>query len=129
MTCNYARAWRLFFAKAAAGPSFVVPPSTRSSPPICPTRDRALLWTLTFPIRAVLRALGPRPREPEGMVRAPALETDRFITRDGVELEFAHWDAASPRAIVVALHGMTERYRNRAIVMPLDEFMARHRLY
>lgn len=63
------------------------------------------------------------------MVRAPALETDRFITRDGVELEFAHWDAASPRAIVVALHGMTERYRNRAIVMPLDEFMARHRLY
>jgi acylglycerol lipase len=63
--------------------------------------------------------LGPRPWEPEGVVRAPALETNRFITRDGVELEFAHWDAASPRAIVVALHGMNDYSNAFAIPAPL----------
>ncbi|MDE2181487.1 MAG: lysophospholipase [Alphaproteobacteria bacterium] len=44
------------------------------------------------------------------------LESDYFLTRDGLRLPLRHWDAAHPRAIVVALHGMSD-YSN-AFDMP-----------
>lgn len=31
-----------------------------------------------------------------------------FITRDGLRLPLRHWDAAKPRAVIVALHGMSD---------------------
>jgi alpha-beta hydrolase superfamily lysophospholipase len=37
---------------------------------------------------------------------APALAQESFTARDGTELPVRHWDAAQPRAIIVALHGM-----------------------
>ncbi len=38
----------------------------------------------------------------------PAIESDAFVTRDGLHLPLRHWDAAHPRAIIVALHGMSD---------------------
>jgi alpha-beta hydrolase superfamily lysophospholipase len=36
----------------------------------------------------------------------PAIAQDVFATRDGLSLPLRHWDAAHPRAVIVALHGM-----------------------
>jgi alpha-beta hydrolase superfamily lysophospholipase len=38
----------------------------------------------------------------------PAIEGDAFVTRDGLHLPLRHWDAAHPKAIIVALHGMSD---------------------
>jgi len=38
----------------------------------------------------------------------PAIEADAFVTRDGLRLPLRHWDAARPRAVIVALHGMSD---------------------
>ena len=40
---------------------------------------------------------------------SPAIQGDMFVAHDGVQLPFRHWDAAgTPRAIIVALHGMND---------------------
>ena len=46
----------------------------------------------------------------------PAIQSDVFVTHDGLRLPLRHWDAPSPIAIVVALHGMSD-YSN-AFDMP-----------
>jgi len=46
----------------------------------------------------------------------PAIQPDVFVTRDGLRLPLRHWDAPSPIAVVVALHGMSD-YSN-AFDMP-----------
>jgi alpha-beta hydrolase superfamily lysophospholipase len=46
----------------------------------------------------------------------PAIEDNAFLTHDGVRLPLRHWDAKQPRAIIVALHGMSD-YSN-AFDMP-----------
>jgi len=39
----------------------------------------------------------------------PTFQGDMFVAHDGVQLPFRHWDAdGSPRAIIVALHGMND---------------------
>ncbi len=48
--------------------------------------------------------------------RVPAIEGDRYITRDGVPLGLQYWDAEKPHTIIVALHGMGD-YSN-AFAMP-----------
>jgi len=60
------------------------------------------------------RAVPAQP--PTSDARLPAIENGHFVTRDGLALGFAHWDAASPRVILVALHGMND-YSN-AFEMP-----------
>jgi alpha-beta hydrolase superfamily lysophospholipase len=47
---------------------------------------------------------------PMGATRqAPLLEENAFMTRDGLRLPLRHWDAqGSPRAVIVALHGMSD---------------------
>jgi alpha-beta hydrolase superfamily lysophospholipase len=46
---------------------------------------------------------------PRGLQNAtPAIEQDAFVTRDGLRLPLRHWDAEHPRAIIVALHGMSD---------------------
>jgi alpha-beta hydrolase superfamily lysophospholipase len=47
---------------------------------------------------------------------SPALASDSFVTRDGTALPLRHWDAKQPRAVIVALHGMSD-YSN-AFAMP-----------
>lgn len=39
---------------------------------------------------------------------AAMIETDNFLTRDGLSLPLRHWDAPKLRAIIVALHGMSD---------------------
>jgi alpha-beta hydrolase superfamily lysophospholipase len=38
----------------------------------------------------------------------PIIEPDAFVTRDGLRLPLRHWDADHPRAVIVALHGMSD---------------------
>src|SRR5206468_10967403 len=49
-------------------------------------------------------ALAPRGIEST----APAIGQDAFVTRDGLRLPLRHWDAAHTRAVIVALHGMSD---------------------
>ena len=51
--------------------------------------------------------------------RTPAIENNHFVTRDGLALSLAHWDAAISRAIIVALHGMNDYSNAFAIPGPL----------
>ena len=51
--------------------------------------------------------------------RTPAIENNYFVTRDGLALSLAHWDAAISRAIIVALHGMNDYSNAFAIPGPL----------
>jgi alpha-beta hydrolase superfamily lysophospholipase len=46
----------------------------------------------------------------------PAVVPDFFVTRDGLRLPLRRWGAAKPRAVIVALHGMSD-YSN-AFDMP-----------
>lgn len=38
----------------------------------------------------------------------PEIAGDSFITRDGLHLPLQEWDAKSPKAVIVALHGMSD---------------------
>lgn len=49
---------------------------------------------------------------------SPSLTGDAFLTRDGLRLPLRHWDAEHPRAVIVALHGMSD-YSN-AFDMPAE---------
>jgi acylglycerol lipase len=44
------------------------------------------------------------------------VDADRYVTRDGLRLGLMHWDAKTPFAAIVALHGMSD-YSN-AFAMP-----------
>ena len=48
----------------------------------------------------------------------PAIASDAFITRDGLHLPVRHWDAKEPKAIIVALHGMSDYSNAFAIPAP-----------
>jgi alpha-beta hydrolase superfamily lysophospholipase len=46
---------------------------------------------------------------PRGIENAtPAIEAGAFVTRDGLRLPLRHWSAEHPRALIVALHGMSD---------------------
>ncbi|MDE2013785.1 MAG: alpha/beta hydrolase, partial [Alphaproteobacteria bacterium] len=46
---------------------------------------------------------------PRGLANeTPALETQYFVTRDGLRLPLRRWDAKQPKAVIVALHGMSD---------------------
>lgn len=48
----------------------------------------------------------------------PAIASDEFVTRDGLHLPVRHWDAKDPKAIIVALHGMSDYSNAFAIPAP-----------
>ena len=64
----------------------------------------------------LLAACAPVTAPPGPENTAPAVASDYFTTRDGLRLPLRHWDAGKPRAVVVALHGMSD-YSN-AFDMP-----------
>jgi len=49
---------------------------------------------------------------------ADPLESEVIVTSDGLRLGLRYWDAAPPRAIIVALHGMNDYSRAFAIPAP-----------
>ncbi len=55
-----------------------------------------------------LAACAPIVAPVSSEIAAPAIATDAFITRDATRLPLRHWDAEHPRAILVALHGMSD---------------------
>ncbi len=60
--------------------------------------------TLLSLLTACAPALAPR-----GLTNEPAhIATKYFVTRDGLKLPLREWDAKQPRAIIVALHGMSD---------------------
>ena len=70
----------------------------------------------SFVLLSLLAACAPRVAS-EGIENVkPAIEQDAFQTRDGLHLPLRHWDAPSPIAVIVALHGMSD-YSN-AFDMP-----------
>lgn len=72
-------------------------------------------WLLLLAL-AALTACAPRLAAEGVEARMPAIEGDHYVTRDGLPLGLKHWDAARPRAVIVALHGMND-YSN-AFAMP-----------
>ena len=79
-------------------------------------RGAALLLALS------LGACAPEIAPPGVAPETPAIAQDFLVTRDGLRLPLRHWDARHPRAIVVALHGMSD-YSN-AFDMPARDFAA-----
>lgn len=53
----------------------------------------------------------------------PAIETRAFMTRDGLALPLRAWEAKDPKAVIVALHGMSDY--SQAFDMP-GPFLASH---
>ena len=49
----------------------------------------------------------------------PAIASDDFVTRDGLHLPLRHWDAKNPKAIIVALHGMSDYSNAFSIPAPM----------
>ncbi|HUO99100.1 MAG TPA: lysophospholipase [Rhizomicrobium sp.] len=39
---------------------------------------------------------------------SPSLAADHFVTHDGLDLPLRRWEAEKPRAVIVALHGMSD---------------------
>jgi alpha-beta hydrolase superfamily lysophospholipase len=77
------------------------------------TRIAALLARTRRPdaVALILLALAACAPElaPQGASnRAAAIADNVFVTRDGLRLPLRHWDAEKPRAIIVALHGMSD---------------------
>jgi acylglycerol lipase len=74
------------------------------------TRTGALLFCLMLAACAPVTA-------PLGLEQTtPSLTADAFVTRDGLHLPLRRWEAQQPRAVIVALHGMSD-YSN-AFAMP-----------
>jgi len=64
----------------------------------------------------VLAACAPA-LAPHGLENAmPAIESDVLVARDGMHLPLREWDAKNPKAVIVALHGMSDY--SQAFEMP-----------
>jgi alpha-beta hydrolase superfamily lysophospholipase len=68
------------------------------------TRRGGVVALIVFALAACAPTLAPRGAADN----RPAVADDSFITRDGLRLPLRHWDAPHPRAIIVALHGMSD---------------------
>ncbi len=58
----------------------------------------------------------PMLAPPGNLNVTPMMTDDYFLTRDGLKLPLRHWDAQNPRAVILALHGMSDY--SRAFEMP-----------
>src|SRR5436190_13150571 len=81
-------------------------------------RSRLALFALTCAALLALSVAACAPTiAPRGIGNATPLLTDSyFLTRDGLQLPLRHWDAGHPKAVIVALHGMSDY--SRAFAMP-----------
>jgi acylglycerol lipase len=76
-----------------------------------------LVFSVFVPQFSPAAAPGEEPRI-EATGKADPLEAEVIVTSDGLRLGLRHWDAAPPRAIIVALHGMNDYSRAFAIPAP-----------
>jgi acylglycerol lipase len=54
----------------------------------------------------------------ERVVEDDGAAGERYVTRDGIKLGLAHWDAAMPYAVIVGLHGMNDYSNGFAMPAP-----------
>jgi alpha-beta hydrolase superfamily lysophospholipase len=59
---------------------------------------------LLFALAGCAPALAPQGLEDT----SPVIESDMFVTRDGLRLPLREWDAKNTKAVIVALHGMSD---------------------
>jgi alpha-beta hydrolase superfamily lysophospholipase len=69
-----------------------------------PAATRATLVAGLIALAACAPVLSPRGTQSI----APTVGQDTFLTRDGLRLPLRHWNAEQPRAVIVALHGMSD---------------------
>lgn len=55
-----------------------------------------------------MTACVPITAPPGGLSVTPMMEADDFLTRDGLKLPLRRWAAKNPKAIILALHGMSD---------------------
>jgi len=84
---------------------------------IC-TPARPVLLAIALALAVTTPACAPLTAKLGTEIRAPAIEGDRFVTRDGLRLGLSHWDAEHPRAVIVALHGMGDYAHAFALPAP-----------
>src|ERR1700731_214182 len=75
-------------------------------------RRRFSVFVLAIALASCAPVTAPRGLEND----TPAILPDAFLTRDGLRLPLRRWEAPNPRAVIVALHGMSD-YSN-AFDMP-----------
>ncbi len=63
-----------------------------------------LAGVLALACTACAPALAPMGNQND----TPMMTDDYFLTRDGLKLPLRHWDAKSPKAVILALHGMSD---------------------
>jgi acylglycerol lipase len=64
----------------------------------------ACIGALALTTYACAPAVAPRGLEND----TPQITADSFVTRDGLHLPLREWDAKNPKAVIVALHGMSD---------------------
>jgi alpha-beta hydrolase superfamily lysophospholipase len=64
----------------------------------------ACLGLLALAASACAPVVAPRGLEND----TPEITADSFITRDGLHLPLREWDAKTPKAVLIALHGMSD---------------------
>jgi acylglycerol lipase len=75
-----------------------------------------MLRAVALALVMLLAACAPM-QAPQGIENIKAaIQDNAFATRDGLHLPLRHWDAKTPKAVIVALHGMSD-YSN-AFAMP-----------
>jgi alpha-beta hydrolase superfamily lysophospholipase len=82
-------------------------------------RRRFSVFVLAIALASCAPVTAPRGLEND----TPAILPDAFLTRDGLRLPLRRWEAPNPRAVIVALHGMSD-YSN-AFDMPASYWATR----
>ncbi len=93
----------------------------------CVAEEQSMVWRRIVALSAqacaacvvgLIAACAPAlaPHGPENV--PPSIASDDFVTRDGLHLPLRHWDAKEPKAIIVALHGMSDYSNGFAIPAP-----------
>jgi acylglycerol lipase len=71
---------------------------------LAPPRRRDAVALIFLALCACAPVVAPR-----GFVSdSPTIADGVFVTRDGLRLPLRHWDAVRPKAVIVALHGMSD---------------------
>ena len=77
---------------------------------------------LVVALGAFASACAPRLAAMGLQNEAPHIESgadgERYVTRDGLRLGLSHWDAIAPKAVIVALHGMSDYSHAFALPAP-----------
>ena len=75
-------------------------------------------WHVLLVVLLAAACATPRVQQVGPRVETPRLEDAAFVTADGARLAAQSWQAATPTAIIVGLHGMNDYARNFSMPAP-----------